>query len=313
MSSIDRVAPLRFLRTEYEPEDWVAILVKSHQSQQTTHRVGPVSLISDARFQGWLRWRNLLHGDVYVSVNALTPGQRRRTRETVAAIRHIFLDVDHDGSQTLARIAERPDLPEPSCILQSSPDRFHVLWRVSGFRADDAERLQKQLAAELGTDRAATSRAQLTRAPGFVNHKRGQHVVTAEYEEMTCVYTPADFPSPTLVQPRMAPASRDRVIPSELTVFERARRYLSSLPPAVMGQGGDVRTFRVCCRLVRGFALTDTEAFEVLAEWNRRCEPPWSDPELRDKLRRARRYGREPIGGLVQPETCVGIPTPRLR
>jgi len=33
--------------------------------------------------------------------------------------------------------------------------------------------------------------------------------------------------------------------------------------------------------------------------WNERCEPPWSTAELLDKLHRAARYGREPVGGLL--------------
>ena len=37
----------------------------------------------------------------------------------------------------------------------------------------------------------------------------------------------------------------------------------------------------------------------LLTSWNQRCSPPWSEKELRDKLLRARRYGREPIGGLL--------------
>jgi hypothetical protein len=71
------------------------------------------------------------------------------------------------------------------------------------------------------------------------------------------------------------------------------------VPPAIAGQHGDVHTFRVCCRLIRGFALTDEQALTALAEWNGRCQPPWSAEELLDKLRRAARYGREPIGALL--------------
>jgi hypothetical protein len=51
--------------------------------------------------------------------------------------------------------------------------------------------------------------------------------------------------------------------------------------------------------LVRGFALADDEALAVLRDWNARCEPPWSEHELLAKLQHARRYGREPIGGLL--------------
>jgi hypothetical protein len=83
-------------------------------------------------------------------------------------------------------------------------------------------------------------------------------------------------------------------------VVERARRYLAALPPAVSGQHGDVTTFRACCRLVRGFLLDDAGALALIREWNARCEPPWSERELVDKIRRARRYGREPLGGLLE-------------
>jgi hypothetical protein len=41
----------------------------------------------------------------------------------------------------------------------------------------------------------------------------------------------------------------------------------------------------------------------LLADWNARCEPPWSEHELMDKIRRARRYGREPIGGLLEMQS----------
>lgn len=82
----------------------------------------------------------------------------------------------------------------------------------------------------------------------------------------------------------------------------RAQRYLAVLPAAIVGQHGDLHTFRVCCRLVRGFALSDADAFALLVDWNARCEPPCSERELMDKLYRARRYGREPIGGLLEAQ-----------
>jgi hypothetical protein len=83
-------------------------------------------------------------------------------------------------------------------------------------------------------------------------------------------------------------------------VVERARHYTAAIAPAIAGDHGDIHTFRVCCRLVRGFALTDDDALSVLREWNSRCLPPWSERELLDKVSRARRYGREPIGGLLE-------------
>jgi hypothetical protein len=200
----------------------------------------------------------------------------------------------------VATIIARQDLPQPSYVLQSSPNRVHVFWRVMNFTVDRAEALQKQLARELKTDPAATSCSQMTRLPGFINHKyRSGHLVTIDYRCVNRRYTPADFPIPTMARtPAAARASictrpiRDGV--------ERARCYVAAASPAVAGQRGDVHTFRLCCRLARGFALSDADALAALVEWNVRCQPPWSERELLDKLRRARRYGREPIGGLLE-------------
>ena len=303
MPIVDREAPLRFLETAYQPDDWVAVFLKSYETGRTAQRVGPVSLIADARFQGWLRAENAGRANVYVSVNAITPGRRSRTRDAIRAVRHVFLEADTDGPQVLAAIDGRSDLPRPSYILHSSPNRVHVFWRATHFTIDLAEALQKQLARELHTDPAATPCSQTTRLPGFFNHKyEPAHLVTVDYRNIVCRYTPADFPRPVVFA---APIRHTRAVLPRLMpdVMARARRYLRAVPPAIAGQHGDLHTFRVCCRLVRGFALTDADALELLAEWNVHCQPPWSERELCDKLRRARRYGREPIAGLLEAQS----------
>jgi hypothetical protein len=301
MSRVDLEAPLRFLRTAYEPGDWVAVFLKSYETGRTTQRVGPVSLIAEPRFQAWLRAQNASRSNVYISVNTLAPHQRSRRRDAVRNVRHVFLEADHDGGGVLARIAARPDLPSPSYVLHSSPGRVHVFWRVSGFTAEHVEALQKQLARELDTDHAATPCTQTTRIPGYKNYKRRQvNLVTIDYLSEGHVHSPAAFPTPIVEhrQPSHIPSARR--LRSTTSVQDRARRYLAAVPPAIAGQHGDLHTFQVCCRLVRGFALPDGDALNLLAEWNARCEPPWSERELEDKVRRARRYGREPIGGLVE-------------
>ena len=139
------------------------------------------------------------------------------------------------------------------------------------------------------------------RRPGclaFYNQKYDTpFLVTVAYRDVDQVVhargLPGDRPS------RRTPAPSRSTCLRHGSRVERARRYLQHVPPAITGQHGDLHTFRVCCRLVRGFALDDDEALTVLATWNARCQPPWTDAELRDKLRRARQYGREPIGGLL--------------
>lgn len=306
--AIDLEAPLRFLHTAFRPDDWIAVLLKSHDTGGTAQRVGPMSLIANPKFQAWLRAENARRFSVFVSVNAIRPQRKARTRDAIGEIKHVFLDVDRDGASVLAAIAARRDLPQPSCVVHSSPNRLHVLWRASGFTKEGVEALQKALAKELGTDKAATSCAQVTRLPGFLNHKyRPGPKVAAEYASGRGPLHPRDFPSGQERPARIvaaAPLPPGRDAPEALR--ERARKYLAAIPPAIAGKHGDVTTFRVCCRLVRGFALDDGDALAVMSDWNSACVPPWSEAELRGKLRAARVYGREPLGGLIGESWRVG-------
>jgi archaellum biogenesis ATPase FlaH len=80
------------------------------------------------------------------------------------------------------------------------------------------------------------------------------------------------------------PSKSDDKKSSRLSVIERARRYLDTLPGAVSGQAGHNATFHAACILVLGFCLTKSEALILLSEYNRRCEPPWKEKELQHKI-----------------------------
>jgi hypothetical protein len=291
---VDRDAPLRFLRTAFLPDDWIAVLLKSRDTGDVVQRVGPVSMVLAPRFQSWLRFKNACGFSVFVSVNAITPGRRSRTRESIGAVRHVFLDADQDADRVLDEIAARPGLPPPSYVLRSSKGRAHVLWRVEGFGVRRVEALQKHLARELGTDMAATSAAQLTRLPGFFNHKYSPvQLVDVDYNATSRTYEDHDFPDvPAPREPEASAALRGTRRRGGMPMIERARRYLAAVPPAVQGQRGDERTFRVCCRLVGRFGLTDGEALRLLSEWNGSCRPKWTERGLRAKLASAERLNR---------------------
>jgi hypothetical protein len=261
----------------------------------------PAALAGCDRVQEWLLECNKARYSVYVSVNAIAKGTRSRTKRDVAAVRHVFLDVDRHAHEVLRQLQRRSDVPQPNYVVHTSPNRAHVLWRARGFDAAALERLQKALAAEMGGDLAATSVTQMTRVPGFWNHKYLEpYLVSVDYWEVERIYTPRDFSSINGGDSaRKKPAAVQGMVSRLLGSPERARVYLSRVPPAVTGHHGDLHTFRTCCRIVRGFALDDDEALTVLAEWNARCQPPWSERELREKIRSARRNGREPVGGLL--------------
>lgn len=192
--SIDRSVPVRFLRAAFASSDSIGVLLKTYRTGQVIQRIVPVTTAIGDRFQSWLRYVNAHGWNVYVGVNAYRPG-RSRAREAVTQVRHLFLEEDVDGPGLLAALSTRPDLPPPSYVLHSSPRRVHVLWRVTDIAPSRIERLQKQLARELLTDRAATSCAQTTRLPGFFNHKRKPSVrVGIEYLHWRDVFSAADLP-----------------------------------------------------------------------------------------------------------------------
>ena len=73
---VDTEAAMRFLRTAYEPDDWIALFLKSYETGKTVQRVGPLSLFLEPRVHAWLRAMNAQRFNVYVSVNAIKPGVR---------------------------------------------------------------------------------------------------------------------------------------------------------------------------------------------------------------------------------------------
>lgn len=105
---------------------------------------------------------------------------------------------------------------------------------------------------------------------------------------------------PPVPPPPPLPTRPDAAGASAVT---RARAYLAQCPGAISGSGGHTTTFLIAQRLVRGFLLTESEAFSLLVnDWNPRCEPPWSDRELQRKVQNAARDGRQRAGDMLERE-----------
>jgi hypothetical protein len=72
-----------------------------------------------------------------------------------------------------------------------------------------------------------------------------------------------------------------------VTTAERISRYIGKIPGAVSGNGGHAQTFKVALVLFNGFGCSEAETLEWLRHYNSKCEPPWSEAELRHKARSA--------------------------
>jgi len=69
-----------------------------------------------------------------------------------------------------------------------------------------------------------------------------------------------------------------------ISLRERIERYVDTCEAAISGQSGSYKTFGVAVALIRGFDLSPETALPFLQRYNNRCEPVWSEKELRQKL-----------------------------
>lgn len=73
-------------------------------------------------------------------------------------------------------------------------------------------------------------------------------------------------------------------------LLERASKYIAKMDPAISGSNGHGAAFKVACVLCKGFGLDESEAFNLfMKEYNTRCNPEWSEREVRHKISSALR------------------------
>ncbi len=87
---------------------------------------------------------------------------------------------------------------------------------------------------------------------------------------------------------------------------KRILAYLDAIPGAVSGNGGHNQTIKVATALVEGWNLSSEDALGYLRIYNVRCEPPWSEKELRHKLNDALKVPHEkPRGHLLEGKSQI--------
>jgi hypothetical protein len=198
MNSISSFTP-RFLSASeyicsiYEPGDQVAVLVRNRIHHQTTQRILPAETIASAPFQAWLQEQNFSGADIFIGMNPVKEGSRNRTKEQIREIRHAYLDLDEEAGASLQAIRTSGDVPPPNFILDTSPGKHQVVWRVEGLDTNQAETVLRALASQYGGDPAATDISRLLRLPGFTNRKYNEAFVVRMQQETDEVYHIQDF------------------------------------------------------------------------------------------------------------------------
>ncbi len=182
-----------FLTRCFAPGETIALLLRRESPDSTLQRIVPLERALAPRTLGWLAHENSTNVNVYVSANPLRPGSRKRTKENIAAVRHLYIDIDTNGDARLAALRSSDIVPAPTVILSTSPGKYQVLWRVSGFDFEQQEQTLKLLAIAFGGDSACTDCNRVLRVPGYLNRKYDPaHRVTVEYPDDS-IWTSDDF------------------------------------------------------------------------------------------------------------------------
>ena len=251
-----------------------------------------------AQHRAELKRLNAAGAGVFVAVNG-TDGKGRR-KGNVRTLRAWWADLDLKGASEPFDLAR---LPLPPSMVVRTPGGWHLYWIAEGPIpcGDDARRLEhesevKAIAralAAFGGDLKACDVARVLRVPGFLHRKGEPAPVTLERVDgprVTREQIRGAFP---MEEPKQATEAHRAGVagpapqapPQRSGLLKRAAAYLDKLPPAIAGQSGHASTFDAALKILSGFDLTPDEALDLMLErFNPRCEPAWSEAELRHKV-----------------------------
>jgi hypothetical protein len=71
-----------------------------------------------------------------------------RTKDDIETIRHLYLDIDHNGPLALETVEHSALVPRPNYVLETSPEKYQVVWKVEGISQDEAEAHHRAMVRE---------------------------------------------------------------------------------------------------------------------------------------------------------------------
>ena len=207
----------------------------------------------------------------------------------VSVTRNLVADFDHIDEPAFMEVLRKSPFPTPTVVVFSGHG-YHCYWSVPKMTTDQWILAQKNIVKRFNiesevVDPKIIDLPRVMRLPGFKNWKDPERPITSKVVSIN--------PTTHLIATFLPLAAEN------ITMKDRATKYLESTPGAISGQGGDGHTFTVACRLVNDFGLTDDEAWPLLCDWNNKCQPAWSMDDLRKKLTNARKYHTAAPGSLV--------------
>ena len=177
----------------FEPTDNVAVLARNRRTGQTVQRITTAETVASPEFQSSLRRENSAGADIFIGMNPIKDGAYSRTKDNIREIRHLYLDLDTNGREAVESIRNSPEVPAPNFVLDTSPGKHQVVWRVEGIDQEQAESMLRAIADQFGGDPAATDSTRVLRLPGFANKKYDEEFIVQAHHESNQVYHSRDF------------------------------------------------------------------------------------------------------------------------
>lgn len=189
----DSLSASEYILDNFKPPDRIAVLLRNRTTEEVIQRIASAEKIAAPDFQQWLTERNRAGYDIYIGMNTLRDGAYSRTKRDIHEISHVYLDLDYRGPEGLKAIQNSGDVPHPNFVLDTSPGKHQVVWKVEGVTPQDAENLQQRMAHEFGADIAATDASRVLRLPGFANRKYDAECLVRVTKHSDKTYNLRDF------------------------------------------------------------------------------------------------------------------------
>src|SRR5450755_3317435 len=91
-----------FLTRCFAPGETIALLLRREVPHATIQRIVQLETVLAPRYLAWLAHEDSAGANVYVAANPLRSDSRKRTKECIASVRHLYLDLDTDGETGLS-------------------------------------------------------------------------------------------------------------------------------------------------------------------------------------------------------------------
>jgi hypothetical protein len=102
------------------PGDTIALLLCREVPRATIQRIVQLETVLAPHYLGGLTHEDAAGANIYVVASPLRSGSRKRTKACIAAVQHLYPDLDTDGEACLAWPRAPDAVPPPNAILSTS-------------------------------------------------------------------------------------------------------------------------------------------------------------------------------------------------